>query len=140
QDGEQQQPTEENGLGVERDRPVVKRLQFDLGWGQRGVRHARRPSLAAPGRDGTPLAKPSRRPSGSRSSPVCEWCLVGWGRGFVEGETVRPQPSGETHAFGCRRLTRLVFGPAVEFGEAEPHGITLAVLDRMAFVAAPIIT
>src|SRR4051812_25220324 len=58
---------------------------------------------------------------------------------LVEREPVRLEPVCEAGALRDRGLPRLVLGPAVEFRDPEPAGLALAVLDRMARVAPPVV-
>src|SRR5205085_10466416 len=59
--------------------------------------------------------------------------------GFVEGKAAGPEPGGKADAFGGHLLPRLVLRPAVKFARAKALRRALAVLDRMARVAPPVV-
>src|SRR5207237_6493319 len=56
-----------------------------------------------------------------------------------EGKAAGPEPGGKADAFGGHLLARLALRPAVEFGRAKTLRRALAVLDRMAGVAPPVV-
>src|SRR4051794_38159872 len=66
----------------------------------------------------------------SRTQPVLR---------LVEREPLRLEPAREAGALPGSGLPRLVFGPAADLRAPEPAGLALAVLDRMARVAPPVV-
>src|SRR5207237_6255189 len=59
--------------------------------------------------------------------------------GLVESKAAGPKPGGKADPFGRHLLPRLVLRPAVKFARAKALRRALAVLDRMARVAPPVV-